>query len=62
MKMTLEEAKYCLSNKPNGCFECKYEKQGEFDCRGSALEIGEAAINYLMVGLHLAKEVEEKDR
>lgn len=62
MKMTLEEAKYCLSKKSNGCKDCKYEKQGEFDCRGAALDIGESAINYLLVGLHLSKEAEEKLR
>lgn len=62
MKMTLEEAKYCLSESGRGCLTCKFQSQTEIDCRGTAVEIGAAAINYLLVGQKLALEAEEKNR
>ena len=33
MEMTLDDAAYCLSDKPNGCMGCKFNKQDEIDCR-----------------------------
>lgn len=48
MVMTLKDAAYCLSDKPNGCAGCKFEKQSEIDCRGEALKMGEEAINTLI--------------
>jgi hypothetical protein len=61
MKMTLEEAKECISSK-HSCFNCKFDKQEEFDCRAAAYEIAESCINYCLVGKKLSKELEEKDR
>lgn len=61
MKMTLEEAKDCISPSHN-CLECIFSKQEEFDCRGAAYEIAEACINYVLVGKKLSKELEAKDR
>lgn len=60
MKMTLEEAKYCISNP--GCANCRFNKQEEFDCRAAAYEIAESCINYVLVGKKLSKELEAKDR
>ena len=48
MQMTLEDAKYCLSEKPNGCTGCKFNKQDEIDCRGEALKIGVRGISFLI--------------
>lgn len=48
MEMTLEDAAYCLSDKPNGCIGCKFNKQDEIDCRREALKMGEDAIKTLM--------------
>lgn len=48
MIMTLKDAAYCLSDKPNGCANCRFEKQGEIDCRRDALKMGEDAINTLI--------------
>ena len=62
MKMTLAEAQYCLSPKFNGCKDCKFDKQGEFDCRGTALSMGADALNYMMVGKKLIEEAEGKER
>lgn len=62
MKMTLEEAKACLDPRLHACKDCKFNKQGEFDCRGTALEIGVSALNYLLIGEKLVKESEEKER
>ena len=62
MKMTLEEAKQCLEPKLHACKNCKFNNQDEFDCRGTALEIGASALNYLMVGQKLSAEAEGKDR
>ncbi len=61
MKMTLEEAKDCISPSHN-CLECKFNKQEEFDCRAAAYEIAESAINYILVGKKLSRELENKDR
>lgn len=61
MKMTLEEAKYCISNK-GLCINCKFNKQEEFDCRAAAYEIAESCINYCLVGKKLSNELEAKDR
>ena len=58
MNMSLEDAKRCLSSE--GCHGCKYNDQPEIDCRGAALEIAEAAINYMMIGKKLSHEIEEK--
>ena len=62
MKMTLEEAKNCLDPKFHACKNCKFNDQGEFDCRGTALEIGASALNFLLLGNKLAMEEEEKER
>ena len=48
MEMTLDDAAYCLSDKPNGCMGCKFNKQDEIDCRREALKMGEDAINTLI--------------
>lgn len=48
MIMTLKDAAYCLSAKPNGCRGCKFDKQDEIDCRREALKMGEDAINTLI--------------
>ena len=61
MKMTLEEAKDCISPNHN-CQECKFNKQEEFDCRAEAYEIAESCINYILVGKKLTSELEAKDR
>jgi hypothetical protein len=62
MKMTLEEAKYCIGKNGGGCRNCKFDKQEEFDCRAAAYEIAESCINYVLVGKKLSKELEAKDR
>ena len=62
MKMSLEDAKYCLCPKLNGCRDCKFDKQGEFDCRGTALSMGADALNFLILGKKLSDEAEEKER
>lgn len=61
MKMTLKEARDCLDANFD-CRNCKFNTQKEFDCRGTAYEIGVSALNYLMVGQKLSKEAEEKER
>ena len=61
MKMTLEEARDCLTL-TNVCHKCKFRDQPEFDCRGTALEMGASALNYLLIGTRFAKEEEEKER
>lgn len=48
MFMTLKDAAYCLSEKPNGCANCKFDKQAEIDCRREALKMGEDAVNTLI--------------
>lgn len=62
MKMTLEEAKRCLDPGLHACKDCKFNDQGEFDCRGTALSMGASALNYLMLGNKLSAEEEEKER
>ena len=62
MKMTLEEAKYCLDPGLHKCDICKFNSQEEFDCRGTALEIGASALNYLLIGQRLGVEAEKKER
>lgn len=62
MKMTLEDAKYCIGKNGNGCRECKFDKQGEIDCRSEAFEIAESCINYCLVGKKLTSELEGKER
>ena len=59
MKMTYEEAKRCITGP---CKDCKYDNQDEFDCRGTALEMAETAINYLLVGEKLKSQMEGKNR
>ncbi len=61
MKMTLEDAKYCI-NPNHNCPECKFVKQDEFDCRAVAFEIAESCINYCLVGKKLTSELENKER
>lgn len=39
--MTLKDAAYCFSEKPNGCANCKFNRQDEIDCRREALRMGE---------------------
>ncbi len=48
MFMTLKDASYCLSEKPNGCANCKFNRQDEIDCRREALRMGEYALNTLI--------------
>lgn len=48
MVMTLKDAAYCLSEKSNGCMNCRFNKQEELDCRREALKMGEEAINTLI--------------
>ena len=55
MKMTLDEAKKCLEPQLHCCKDCKFNDQGDFDCRGTAL-------NYLLLGSKLTAEEEEKER
>ncbi len=63
MKMTLEQAKRCLDpNTKCGCATCPFNDQTEFDCRGAAYEVACSAINYIMIGGKLAKEIENKER
>ena len=47
MEMSLYDVEYCLSEKSDGCYGCKYEKQGEIDCRGIALKTGAYAVRKL---------------
>ena len=47
MEMSLYDVEYCLSEKACGCSECKYNNQGEFDCRGTALKMGAYAVRKL---------------
>lgn len=61
MKMTLEDAKHCISGKK--CDECRLNNyQDEFDCREIAFEIAESCINYVLIGKKLSHELEEKER
>ena len=62
MKMTITEAKNCLDPRFHCCKDCKFNKQEEFDCRGTALEIGASALNYLLIGQRLMEEAERKER
>lgn len=62
MKMTLDEAKKCLEPQLHCCKDCKFNDQGDFDCRGTALSMGASALNYLLLGNKLASEEEEKER
>ena len=48
MEFTLKDAAYCLSEKPNGCAGCRFDRQSEIDCRGEALRMGEKAINTIL--------------
>ena len=61
MKMTLEDAKYCISSN-HRCRNCKFDKQVEFDCREAAFEIAVSCINYCLVGKKLVGELEGKER
>lgn len=63
MKMTLEQAKQCLDpNERWKCETCPLNDQTEFDCRRAAYEVACSAINYIMIGGKLAKEIENKER
>lgn len=61
MKMTLEDAKYCISGSGN-CKKCKFTDANHFVCREAALEIAESCINYCLVGKKLTSELESKER
>lgn len=63
MKMTLLEAKECLSRED--CRGCKFFDMYKGDntwCSQSANDIGVMAINYLIVGNRLYDEAEGKER
>lgn len=57
--MTLQEAHDCVASKIK-CVDCKYD-QYEGNCMQEALTIAAGAINYLMIGQKLSKEMEEKN-
>lgn len=61
MKMTLEDAKYCIGDE-GLCDECRLREQTELDCRKEAFEIAAACINYCLVGKKLTSELEGKER
>ena len=61
MKMTLKDVQYCLTPNLNACNGCKFNKQDEIDCRGTALTIGAMAVQHMMVGQKLLEEAEKKD-
>lgn len=62
MKMSLEDAKYCLQANMKDCLKCKFCGQTDIECEQEAKEIAITALNYLIIGKRLADEANEKER
>ena len=62
MKMTLEEARYCLLADWKDCQKCKFYETPGLKCKYAANDIAVNAINYLIIGKRLADESNEKER
>ena len=62
MKMTLEDAKYCLENGGFCSASCKHFSERKTNCEDIVREIAISAINYMIVGQKLSSELEGKER